>query len=218
MLVEEVMDTNVITVEPTATIDSVLHLLQSSRVRHLPIVDKGRNVIGIVSDRDVRDALSSFIHAEKETEGLKSKIKTIMSSPVTTIHPLDFVEDIARIFYDKEYASLPVVSNDQLVGIVTERHMLYTLIQLTGTHVQSSHIEVKVPDRPGTLPEITSLFGKRQININSLLLYPYPEDTSYKIIVLRFEAMNPNPIINDIKKAGFEIMFPDNFFGEKNEL
>lgn len=209
MLVEEVMERDVVTVSPTSTIEEALKLLQQQRVRHLPIIDENQQVIGIVSDRDVRDAISTFINPKNTNVGLNSEIQTIMSHPVITVHPLDFVEDIARIFYDEEFASLPVVSDNKLVGIVTEREMLYTLIQLTGTHVQSSHVEIKVLDRPGTLPEVTSIFGKRQININSLLIYPYKEDPNYKTLVLRFESMNPAPILKDIKNAGFELMWPN---------
>src|SRR5699024_5739999 len=113
------------------------------------------------------------------------------------------------IFYHEEFASLPVVQDGKLVGVVTEREMFYTLIQLTGTHVQSSHIEVKVPDRPGTLPEIASIFGDRRINISSLLVYPYQDDHKYKILVFRFQTMNPLYVMNDIRDAGYELMWPN---------
>src|SRR5699024_9524119 len=120
-------------------------LAQQHEVRHVPNIDHDQQVIGIVSDRDVRDVSPSIFDENPDQSELNNEIQTIMSHPVVTIHPLDFVEEIARIFYDEDFSSLPVVSNNKLVGIVTEKDMFYTLIQLTGTHVQSSHIEVKVP-------------------------------------------------------------------------
>ncbi|MYL59256.1 CBS domain-containing protein, partial [Virgibacillus halodenitrificans] len=146
MLVEEIMKTSVVTLPPTATIAEALQLLQKHRIRHIPIVNEEYQVIGIVSDRDVRDASPSVFDTNSISEELENEIQTIMSTPVITIHPLDFVEEIARVFYDEEFAALPVVrDNNKLVGIVTEKDMLHTLIQLTGTHTQGSHIEVKVP-------------------------------------------------------------------------
>lgn len=213
MLVEDVMKKDVITLPPTATIHKALVLLQKHRIRHIPIINKKNHVIGIVSDRDVRDASPSIFEKDSDLIELQNDIQSIMSYPVVTVHPLDFVEEIARIFYDEEFASVPVVSNNKLVGIITEKDMLYTLIQLTGTHVQSSYIQVKVQNRPGTLPEVTSFFGKRKINIISLLIYPYKQDPNYKILVIRFQTMNPSPIIDDLRNAGYQFMWPNNMQG-----
>ncbi|CDQ39293.1 acetoin utilization AcuB family protein [Virgibacillus salexigens] len=215
MLVEEIMKTNVIALPPTATIERALHLLHEHHIRHIPIVNEQNQVIGIVSDRDVRDASPSILNTGTSSRELEHEIQTIMSQPVITIHPLDFVEEIAKVFYEEEIACLPVIRQNQLVGIVTEKDMLYTMIQLTGTHVQSSHIEVKVPHRPGILPEVTSIFSKRKTNIISVLVYPFKDDPDYKILVFRIQTMNPLPVIEDLREAGYELLWPNNLEGPK---
>lgn len=208
MLVEHIMNTNAITLPPSATIEEALGLLQKYRIRHITIVNEDNNVIGIVSDRDVRDASPSIFKKDSNNQELQNELGSVMSQPVITIHPLDFVEEIARIFYDEEIAALPVVKNNKFIGMVTEKDMLYTLIQLTGTHVQGSHIEVKVPDRPGILPEVTNIFGNRKTNIVSVLIYPYHKDSNYKVLVFRVQTINPSPVIEDLKQAGFELLWP----------
>lgn len=213
MLVEQIMKTDIVTLPPSATITEALSLLQKHRIRHIPIVDEDRQILGIVSDRDVRDASPSIFDANSEKSELNNKIRTIMSYPVITIHPLDFVEEIAKIFYDEEFAALPVVQDNHLVGMVTEKDMLYALIQLTGTHVQGSHIEVKVPDRPGIISEVTSILGDRKVNIISILVYPYMDNPNYKVIVLRIQTINPTPVIKDLKKSGFDLLWPFNMSG-----
>ncbi|BAC14178.1 acetoin utilization AcuB family protein [Oceanobacillus iheyensis] len=209
MLVEEIMKTEVITLPPKATINDALQLLQLHKIRHIPIVNDDFQVIGIVSDRDVRDASPSTFFEQPDIGILNNTIDSIMTKQVITIHPMDFVEEIAAIFYDREIACLPVVSNNRLIGIVTEKDMLYTLIQLTGTHVQSSLVEVKVPDQPGILPEVAAIFGKRKINIVSVLIYPY-KDPDYKILVFRVKTLNPMPIIQDLREAGYPLLWPNN--------
>lgn len=210
MLVEQIMNKDVISLTPDATIEEALQLLKEHKIRHIPIVSQDNEVIGIVSDRDVRDASPSSLMQDEEKEVLKNKIKTIMTQPVITVHPLDFVEEIARIFYEKEFAAVPVVENDQLIGMVTEKHMLYTFIQLTGTHVQSSQIEVKVPHRPGILPEVAQIISEQNVNIVSVLIYPYHDDPSSRVLVFRIQTMNPNPIIREIRRAGFKLLWPNN--------
>lgn len=218
MLVEDIMKTNVVTLPQSATIAKALELLHKHKIRHIPIVTEKNEVIGIVSDRDVRDASPSIF--EKEANNvhpeLQNELRTIMSSPVITVHPLDFAEEIASIFYEQEFACVPVVSNGKLIGIVTEKDMLYSLIQLTGTNVQGSHIEVKVPDRPGILPEVTAIFGKRQTNIVSVLIYPYKQDPAFKILVFRIQTMNPLPVIHDLHEAGFTLLWPHPDMQEQN--
>lgn len=216
MLVEEIMNKDVISMQPNATIAEALQLLQVNRIRHIPIINGDVQVIGIVSDRDVRDASPSIFDKQSKGNVLQNEIQSIMSHPVVTVHPLDFVEEVAGIFYDEEFACVPVVQDNKLVGMVTEKDMLYTLIHLTGTNVQSSHIEVKVPHKPGILPEVASVFGKRKTNITSVLVYPYKNDPNYKILVFRIQTMNPMPVIDDLRKAGYELLWPNNIVGPKS--
>ncbi|WP_164668342.1 acetoin utilization AcuB family protein [Virgibacillus doumboii] len=210
MLVEEIMKSNIVTLPPTATIAEALQLLQEHHIRHIPITDQEKQVIGIVSDRDVSDASPSVFDKNRDQNELKNEIQSIMSHPVLTVHPLDFVEEVARVFYEEEFACLPVVSDNKIVGIITEKDMLHTFIQLTGTNVQSSQIEIKVPHKPGILPEVASIFGERKTNITSVLVYPYNDDPNFKILVFRIQTMNPMPVIQDLRNAGYELMWPNN--------
>jgi|SRR5699024_6244748 len=215
MLVEEIMNKDVVTLSPESTILEALKHVQNDQVHHFPVLDKDKQVVGIVSDREIRDASPSIFDKNPSTENLNKPISTIMTKSVVTVHPLDFVEEIARIFYDRGFSSLPVIQNNKFVGLITDNDMLSTLIQLTGTHVQSSHIEVKVPHKPGILPEVANVFGSRKINIVSLLVYPYHDDPNFKVLVFRVQTMNPMPIIKDLRERGYELMWPNNIQGPK---
>ncbi|PKR79305.1 acetoin utilization protein AcuB [Halalkalibacillus sediminis] len=208
MLVEEIMSKSVKSLLPTANIEHALELLNKHHIRHIPIVNESDQVIGIVSDRDIRDAAPSILEKDQNRSILQNEIQSIMKSPVITVHPLDFIEDIASIFYEQEIACVPVVKENQLVGIVTEKDLLYNLIQLTGIHEQSSQIEVKVPNRVGVLPELTSVISNRNTNISSLFIYPADQNEN-KIIVLRIQTMNPMPLIDELKQKGYEVLWPN---------
>ncbi|SEQ37833.1 acetoin utilization AcuB family protein [Piscibacillus halophilus] len=209
MLVEEIMKKDVITLEPHHTIKQALELLNKYHIRHIPIVNEHHSVVGIISDRDIRDAAPSTLEKNQNQETLNHQVSSIMTSPVITVHPLDFIEEIASIFYEHEIACVPVTKDNQIVGIVTEKDLLYTLIQLTGIHEQSSQIEIKVPNKVGMLPEITQIIGERKINISSVFIYPYDQDRTQKIIVLRIQTMNPMPLIDQLKNRGYEVLWPN---------
>ncbi|QHS23043.1 CBS domain-containing protein [Virgibacillus sp. MSP4-1] len=208
MLVEEVMKKEVITLPPDAKIETALKMLNKHHIRHIPIVNDSHEVLGIVSDRDVRDA-SPSIFDQNHSEQLTNEIQTIMSHPVITVHPLDFVEEVAGIFYENEIACVPVTENQKLIGIVTEKDVLYTLIQLTGIHEQSSQIELRVENKIGTLPKITNLIGEHKVNISSVFIYPDKRHSGKKIIVFRIQTMNPIPVIESLKTHGLEVLWPN---------
>ena len=209
MILEEIMKTHVFTLTPTDTLGDAVKLLTEHRIRHLPIVNESRHVIGIVSDRDIRDASPSIFHTNEQNNELLLPIQAIMTKNVITGGPLDFVEEAAATFYEYKIGCLPIESNGKLVGIVTETDILYTLVQLTGANQPSSHIEIKVPNRTGMLAEVANIVKNRKININSVLVYP-DKDANYKILVFRVQTMNPTGLISDLEETGYTIHWPNN--------
>ncbi|SER94853.1 acetoin utilization protein AcuB [Gracilibacillus ureilyticus] len=208
MLVKEIMKRKVIALQKDNSIADAITLLKQHHIRHIPIINESSHVIGIVSDRDVRDASPSVLDKRVDQSLLNQSIGSIMTSPVITTHPHEYFEDIAPIFYENEIACIPVVYNMKLVGIVTEKDMLHTFIQLTGTHSPSTQIEIKVPDRVGVLSEVSSYFSKRKIKIVSVYTYPSPGNEEWKVLVFRIQTMNPLAILQDFEQTEYEIMYP----------
>jgi acetoin utilization protein AcuB len=208
MKVEEIMKTDVITLIPDDTIATAVETMKTQKIRHIPIVDEDRKVIGIISDRDIKDASPSIFHRDEHLDAFQMPLKTIMKTEVITGHPFDFVEEIAALFYEHRIGCLPIIKEGKLVGIVTETDLLHTFVQLTGAHQPGSHIEVKVPNRSGMLAEVAAVFQKRNINILSALVYP-DKNNQFSILVFRVQTMNPTGIITDLKNEGYEVLWPN---------
>ena len=180
------------------------------KIRHLPIVDQEQHLIGIVSDRDIRDASPSILNNNNHQDNvLQLPIKTIMKTDLITGHPLDFVEEIGAIFYEHKINCLPIVKNRKLVGIITHSDLLHSLIELTGAHQPGSQIEIKVENQAGVLYKITKVFHDRKAKILSILMYPDKKDEKFKVVVLRVQTINPTLIIDDLKNAGYEVLWPN---------
>ncbi|MGC4376070.1 acetoin utilization AcuB family protein [Fictibacillus sp. Mic-4] len=207
MIVQEMMKTDVVTLHKEATIETAWKLIRKHRIRHIPIIEEDRTLIGIISDRDLRDATPSIFHENRNLEELQKPVSEIMVTDVITAHPLDFVEELSTVFYEHEIACIPILEKKKLVGIITERDMLYTLIQLTGALQPSSHLEVKVKNIAGQLAEVASLIKHHKTNINSVLVYPSKQE-NYKILVLRINTINPQKIVTELKNAGYDVLWP----------
>ncbi|OIU70867.1 acetoin utilization AcuB family protein [Rossellomorea aquimaris] len=209
MIVEEIMNTEVAALKPDDTIESAILLMREKKIKHIPITNDHSEVIGIVSDRDVKDGTPSIFDDEASQEELKKPLRLIMKTEVITGHPLDFVEEVAALFYEHHISCLPVVSENKLIGIITETDLLHTLIQLTGANQPGSQIEVKVPHRAGILYDVAGIIRRHNSNILSVLVYPDKKDEAYKILVFRVRTMNPMNVIEDLKKEGYDVLWPN---------
>ncbi|MHC0552178.1 CBS and ACT domain-containing protein [Salinicoccus sp. CNSTN-B1] len=208
MLVERIMTSPVKTLSPEHTIEDALNMMSTYSFRHIPIVDGNGGLQGIVSDRDVKLTLPSVLSDDDPDFTLKVPISRIMRKRVTYCHPLDFVEEIALDFYHYSIGAIPVLRNEQVVGIITQKDMLNTYLELTGITEPGSIIEVEIEDRTGVIYDIGKVFKDLNIKIISISVYGNKEKKGYKTIVLRVQAMNPQKAIDTLKAKGFSVLEP----------
>ncbi|MBK3496045.1 acetoin utilization AcuB family protein [Viridibacillus sp. YIM B01967] len=209
MIVEEIMNTTVFSLQPSDTIKDAVQLLKKERIRHLPITNSAGEVIGLVTERDIKNALPSSLLKIHDEDIFYQPLENIMTKNIIVGHPLDFVEEIALIFYEQRIGCLPIVSAGKLVGIVTGTDLLYNYIELTGANKPSSLIEIRVPDVVGILFEVTKVFHKHRVSVLSVLVYPDKELDNMKILSIRVKIMNPLSIIEDLRKEGFDVLWPN---------
>ncbi|NNV05995.1 acetoin utilization AcuB family protein [Geobacillus sp. C56-T2] len=208
MLVEQIMKSPVVTLRAANTIAEALQLLRTHRIRHLPVVDDEGRLIGLVTSRDLRSASPPIDDLHKQLDDLQKPVGSIMNTDVIVGHPLDFVEEVAALFYEHRIGCLPIVNNGKLVGIITQTDLLRTFVELTGVHQPGSQIEIKVPNEAGMLSKAAAIISERHVNIASVLLYPDP-DPNDKILVFRVQTMNPLPLIRDLQNAGYHVLWPN---------
>lgn len=206
MLVEEIMSRELVSIGTEDTLARAWELIRQRRIRHLPVVE-GTALVGILSDRDLRDASPSVLELRSRDFLEGTPVRTIMRPEVITLHPLETIEEAARLLYEHRIGCLPVVSRGELVGIVTETDILRSLVRMLGADRPGSHLEVAVPDRPGMLAEIAGMIKNHQVNISSVLTTPGQQERE-KLLVFRLEIMDLRKIIKDIESAGYQVRQP----------
>ena len=105
---------NVITVPPTATILTLVHLLKLKRIGALIVSRDGKTIDGIVSERDVAWGL-----AEHGADLLNLQVADLMTKSVLTCSPDDTTASIARIMTERRLRHLPVETRGELVGVIS---------------------------------------------------------------------------------------------------
>ncbi len=207
MIVKQIMNQNVISLHPNDTIRQALETMSKNKIRHIPIVEDGDKLAGVITERDVKDASPSIFQLNLKEDFLNKEIKHVMTKDVITGHPLDFVEEIAATIIENKIGCLPILHRGSLVGLLTESDLLQTFVRLTGGDQPASHLEVKVPNKAGMLAEVSSIFCEHKVNISSVLVYP-DVDPTFKILVFRVQTMNVTSIVNNLQHEGYDILWP----------
>jgi CBS domain-containing protein len=123
MQVGNVMQTTVVTVTPETSLAEAQRVMHEKRIRHLPVVS-GKKLVGIITDRDIREAVPSaattLSRGEIAYQMDNTTVKSCMTKAVITISPEMELAQGARMLLEHKFGCLPVVERGALVGIVTE--------------------------------------------------------------------------------------------------
>ncbi len=206
MLVEEMMQRELITIGLHDTVLAALTVAKANRIRHLPVVE-GETLLGIVSDRDLRDVSPSVLCPSNPDVLEKTPVSRIMKTDVITVHPLDTMDEAARLMYQHHIGCLPVVSEGKLVGLITERDLLHTLVEMMGGTEPGSTLRVAIPHRPGTLADVAGIIRARGVNILGVLIAPAREEDR-RVLVIRVQTIHPLGVARDIAAAGYQVLWP----------
>jgi acetoin utilization protein AcuB len=137
----------------------------------------------------------------------KMKVKEIMKKDPVTITPDTPFEEALRLGQEKKIGSFPVVDKGKLVGITTESDIIRFVTRVLGIREEGSRITIEgLGGKFGDLEKIVSVANQHHTIILSMMSLPRPEKKDW-MIVLRLKTNDPDPIVKDFKKAGFNVTF-----------
>jgi len=210
MRIRDVMTKNPITVDSETLVLDAQKIMQENSIRRLPVVDKGK-LVGIVTKHDLLQASPSpatslSIH-ELNYLLARMKVKEIMKKNPMTLSPDTPFEEALKMGQDKKIGSFPVVENGKLVGIATESDIVRFLTHALGIREEGSRVTVEgLGGKFGDLEKIIAIANQRQTIILSMISLQRPEKKDW-MIVLRLKTTDPDPIVRDFKKAGFNVTY-----------
>ena len=130
--VRDLMTDNVFTLRPQDDLASLYDLMDTKHIRHVPIVDRDRDLVGLVTHRDLtRTALGTEdapLSLQREMLG-RRKIREIMATEVDTVEPDEDLKVAAEMLIENKIGCLPVVEGTHLVGILTESDFVRHYVQ-----------------------------------------------------------------------------------------
>jgi CBS-domain-containing membrane protein len=129
VLVKHIMTQPVITLFAEQTLPLAEDIMALKHLRHLPVIDDRRRLVGLVSHRDLLRAkissLTGLTPDEQRARQEHVKVSELMIRDVWTVRPETLASIAGQTLSDHRYGCLPVLNDDGIViGIVTERDFL----------------------------------------------------------------------------------------------
>ncbi len=183
MLVKDKMTPSPITVTPDTPVAHALKRMKDGRFRRLPVMS-GEKLVGIVTDRELRDAD-------------KPDVGDVMHREPLTIQETDRLETAALMMRTNKVGALPVVREKALVGIITESDIFDTFLDMMGVRGPGRRLWLTLPDVAGSLADVTRIISSYDCNICNIV---YSGDGE---LMVRLENGSIEDAAAALKKAGY---------------
>jgi CBS domain-containing protein len=139
--VKDLMTQAPTTVDSNATVGVAWKLMRDRKIRHLPVLDEDKRLIGIVTDRDLREVILEPSIQERLGTLARSvnivTVKDVMTWGVITVRPDTGIGEAARIIRDQKIGALPVLEGGRVVGMLTATDLVKALLDVLDEGVVS---------------------------------------------------------------------------------
>lgn len=213
MFVGDRMSKDLITAGPEMTIFDAQKLMVEKNIRHLPVIDGAGKLIGIVTDRDVRDSMPSTLLKKPDYDITLGKIGNhpigdIMTRDPMTIYAYYTLQDTLLVMQKRKVGALPVIDEEgYLKGILSTRDLLTAFVNIMNIDEPGSLLCILTKAQRGQMKKIVDIITEEGIALGSVLVARFWDKEKRAI----FPYLLTNNVISVKKKlleSGFELIDP----------
>ena len=197
MKIHSLMVSDPITITADASISEAIELMKVNSIRHLPVVSRGRKLEGFLTLVDLKQGLIPSMLGDLT-------LRDLMIQEPITVGPDTDIEFAAQLIYKNKIGGMPVVTGDQLVGIITATDILRAFIDMMGILSSTSRIDVVIGDQPGSLKtalQIINDAGGDIINVGMT-----SQQTGRRIYYFRLAACKTAGIEKALVEQNYEVL------------
>jgi acetoin utilization protein AcuB len=158
MFVRDRMSRHPLTIGVETSLSDTHRYMEEQNIRHLPVIDKTGQMVGLVTEDDLLKAEPSSATSlsvwEIHSLLMRVKVKDVMIRDVITTTEDTPIEEAAHLMLENKIGCLPVMRGDKLVGIITESDMFRTFMELFAARQKGLRVTIYVPDREGELAKV----------------------------------------------------------------
>jgi acetoin utilization protein AcuB len=210
MYVKLIMKRDLVTIRPDTHFYEARWIIQEKGMRHLPVVDESRRILGMVTNFDIRSAApadSSMSLQDLAFTLGKLKVASFMTpvEKLATVTPDTIIEKAVQLMHERKVSCLPVLDKGQeLVGMVTETDILETFADLMGLKEKATRLTVMLEDEPGKLFGALEVIKNYNVNVISVFSPTFTVEGKRQVVI-RLRTQDYARIVRDLEKLGYGI-------------
>jgi acetoin utilization protein AcuB len=211
MLVKFWMTPKVITIVEDVSIVKASKLMKDHGMQHLPVTKNSR-LVGIISDRDLKEALSSnatSLHIHELHYLLeKLKVKEIMPRKLHTTNAETPVDKAAALMLKHNISALPVVDNKgNLEGIITKGDVFRAMATISGIYQAPLQLGLELEDQPGSMNEVTEMIRAHGGRIVSIINTYHQAPENFRHVYIRTKDVgDENALLRELN-GEFRVLY-----------
>jgi acetoin utilization protein AcuB len=213
MFVSKSMARKVITVAPEDDIFEARKKMAEHNIRHLPVVENGDQLVGILTDRDLRSALPHrFFKGDVAPEEVEAhrhmRVKDVMTRDVITVTLSYTIPDALLLIQQKRVGAFPVVDDEgRLKGIISVRDLLRAFINVLGIGQPGTLLCILVEEKVGQMKKIVDAITAMNVSFGSILVARY-WDRDMRAVFPYLLTQNVAPVKKRLKELGYTLLDP----------
>ncbi len=206
MFVKDYMTRHPVMVDPKMSIVEAQGIMAETHVRHLPVVGKGKQLIGLVTRERMRIPPTELasLNVWEITRFLSNMtVEDVMvkQENVITTGPNVTLEEAAQTMIGNKIGCLPVLEDDVVIGIITEIDMMAQLTDLLGGNVPGVRLTIRMPNRKGELAKVTSAISEQGWGIYASGGVPTPKDPDHWDCVIKVRDVPKEELLAVVEKV-----------------
>ena len=175
MAVKDFMTRKVVYISPNTTIAHAADMMREQKLHRLPVIENDQ-LVGLVTEGTIAEAspskATSLSIYEMNYLLNKTKVGDVMIRDVVTISQFASLEDATYLMLKNKIGILPVVDNDQLYGVITDRDIFKAFLEVSGYGEEGVRLRFVTENKVGVLEQIIRLLVEENLNISNTVNIP----------------------------------------------
>lgn len=207
MFIKLWMQQDITTVDADTPIGEANKIITQSHFRHLPVVEDS-TLVGIITQSDIHRALPSAIDSssspEKTIIATQAKVSSFMTHSPVTAHPMDPLEDVAILMRRFKIGAVPVVENDELLGIITETDIFQAFAEILGGGESGARIELQIQNNGAAVYKITDICKDFNMQLLAITIFKnYSPD--HQLLTIRVTGDQIENMVDALWNSGAKV-------------
>lgn len=175
MAVKDFMTRKVVYISPNTTIAHAADMMREQKLHRLPVIENDQ-LVGLVTEGTIAEAspskATSLSIYEMNYLLNKTKVGDVMIRDVVTISQFASLEDATYLMLKNKIGILPVVDNEQLYGVITDRDIFRAFLEVSGYGEEGVRLRFVTENKVGVLEQIIRLLVEENLNISNTVNIP----------------------------------------------